>query len=1005
MQKKTFIILFTFLFLFTYICSSKEEMYPSYVIMTLYSGEEVTGGDEFFELLDCGDYILLPLVSLSRWLEIELDYSREKNILTAHSPETGNSVEVDLEKKIYTGFPDWWDKSPEAREGDFYVSPELIHHLTGAETEWLPRRQELKIYYTGYSDREKDEQKKEEPLIKSRPKEEKLSPDVTGPDFSLGSIQYKINFTHTGKELTSENLQLSSPLFLHGRAENWALSLGQELTYSTVSHTSDLNFPLLKAHNTENDREIILGDTRFTLSETLGRNKIRGLYIQDPHRQVSKSKAYTSLKGKAEEGSSVYLYVNNELLDEDYIYLGEKEYHFTNIPLKVNRLNLLRVKINKPGGETQEIIKKIASSLTIYEEGTGQDFLVLGVNRDRPGEKMLGGELKHSLSANSSLSWELGAKKKEDNPGQMGSILKLTGRQENKPVVLSLNWLSAKEMEITEHGATATLHYTMQNGHIRAAHSHIRPELTGNLKVTPGQVSTLGLQYDLNSSQQINTEMKTGSSLAGMEIYEFNEGNLSFHHRPDSRNDCSLTLSGGEKTESIETPENEKRDINWMGAILKGKTHRETFGLGGKIGYRTSAITIHSSEKTVHQKDISLASNASSRLNKRLNVGGNLEVDGLLLGKTLEAGSFTGDLRARWKPANNTYVNFSTLIEGEMSKENDLLRQEEKKRENELNISYFDIDNLVLTGEVKNTWLNIPGEEYLTYSAGLSHQKKEGTHTTNLNLSYIAPAGERKTAQEKVEFSHNRTLSPGLENSIKISRDYISLYEEKPVYKLSFGLARSLGFAGDSTTGQKYSPQDHNSYIGGLVFLDSNGSGKREEGEPLLEDIDIFREGVRTSTDDKGYFIFENVQPGLYEVGIDIRNLPADYDPLSQSKLVQIKENENIFLEFGLTINGALTGEIFLDKENTGKRNPEDIPLSWVELEIMELERTIYSRSDGSFYLENIPLGYYTLRVKEKTLPGGTKVTGGNEIIIEITPENLFLKNINIPVIYQIIDN
>jgi len=86
--------------------------------------------------------------------------------------------------------------------------------------------------------------------------------------------------------------------------------------------------------------------------------------------------------------------------------------------------------------------------------------------------------------------------------------------------------------------------------------------------------------------------------------------------------------------------------------------------------------------------------------------------------------------------------------------------------------------------------------------------------------------------------------------------------------------------------------------------------------------------------------------------------------------------------------------------EATGTREAGDQPLAWVGLKVEELGTTVYTRGDGTLYLEHVPLGTYTLRVLRDTLPAGTRVLGEDRFALDITPDSLFVRGIAVPVVY-----
>jgi hypothetical protein len=50
----------------------------------------------------------------------------------------------------------------------------------------------------------------------------------------------------------------------------------------------------------------------------------------------------------------------------------------------------------------------------------------------------------------------------------------------------------------------------------------------------------------------------------------------------------------------------------------------------------------------------------------------------------------------------------------------------------------------------------------------------------------------------------------------------------------------------------------------------------------------------------------------MHEVEIDLNNLSARYDIVTEEKIVRIRENENIYLKFGVTMSGTVSGCVLL---------------------------------------------------------------------------------------------
>ena len=133
---------------------------------------------------------------------------------------------------------------------------------------------------------------------------------------------------------------------------------------------------------------------------------------------------------------------------------------------------------------------------------------------------------------------------------------------------------------------------------------------------------------------------------------------------------------------------------------------------------------------------------------------------------------------------------------------------------------------------------------------------------------------------------------------------------------------------------------------------------------------------------------------------LSYRNLIADYTRVTDEILVKVRDNQNIMQNFGLTINGTVSGQIFIDNNANGIKDEDEEYLMWAGMELVNLNRKDYSDKSGEFYFQNVPLGNHQLVLLKESLPKGTKPLNGYEYEIFITEDNLDIRDIDIPIIY-----
>ena len=996
-HKYLFILFLVVFILFYFILPANTENYPINVKFLINSQEKIIAQTDFFKILEMEDYILLPLVSLSRWIDIDFSYDRENELLTVNHNKNDKYILIDLQHNIYYNFPQWSKDPPVIMEGDFYVSTLVIEYLTDTKIEWIPEKQKLILNY-------KD--------IKNGVADSKIKADITGADFSIGSIHYETELNYEFAENSTDNsILLNSYLNIHGRAKNWAISKEQLINYNFENDEYEIKYPFISAKNYENNQLVILGDNRFSLNNTLGRVNLRGIYFQSPLQKISEKRAYTSVTGQASPESTVFLYINNKEFDQIHLKKGENNYNFKNIPLIIDRINFLKIVINNKNEQILEITKKVAGSTHIFESNTNEMLFALGnYNKKTPPNSILelgGIELKYAQSQNISYFWELGTEKKFDDSEYegliTGSLARISLTPKKIPIVISLDWLASNELNSIKQGYRINTLIPGKNNHLKAIFSFVPPLVEKNVDAVKGQYALINYEQEINKNWLFDLNLENNKSILEMEKFNLNIVDLIFDYKDKERNSFTISTELAQKKEDQLWKELEllEKERNYFNIILEGKTYKNKDKLGGEISYDLSNISFY---KNINKKEENtlLELNSSKYFTDNLTLSGDLKTEFNWLEEKMISREIELDLRARLKTGKHTYLTTEISSEDNYTKgyiEND--EKTEKTNEIELFLKHNIPKTFSLTTGIKNTYLetdNLKNESYLSSYGKIDYQNNKNLWELELVFEYIAPYGIRNKAQEKIDFELSKILSSDLEGILNIKRDYISSKSEDPYYEASISFSQALGFSKGKIVSQDYNRGNHSSYIAGLVYLDENGNKKRDENEPLLKNISILKDRYKTKTDEKGYFIFENIRIGLHEVGFNLNELDEDYEVLSQNQIIQVRENENIFLELGLTKLGEIGGHIII---NNDKKETKIIALSKVELKIEKLNRTIFTNSQGKFVLQNIPLGEYTIKVMEKSLPQNVTTYKNGIYKIKITSKKLInhdLKIILLPI-------
>ncbi len=165
------------------------------------------------------------------------------------------------------------------------------------------------------------------------------------------------------------------------------------------------------------------------------------------------------------------------------------------------------------------------------------------------------------------------------------------------------------------------------------------------------------------------------------------------------------------------------------------------------------------------------------------------------------------------------------------------------------------------------------------------------------------------------------------------------------------------------------SPEDGG--IAGTVYLDLNGNGHRDEGEPGAPNIKLMIDGQTPQESDQNgnFYIPRNRQKEFVIVSIDLANLPAIYIATQGRQKVYWKEAVFTRCNLGIGVLNAVSGTV-----KGGRYNGVSRGLSGMRVILMsEDQKNIIADSvtadDGTYYIGEIKPGNYVLDVDMSEIP------------------------------------
>ena len=181
-------------------------------------------------------------------------------------------------------------------------------------------------------------------------------------------------------------------------------------------------------------------------------------------------------------------------------------------------------------------------------------------------------------------------------------------------------------------------------------------------------------------------------------------------------------------------------------------------------------------------------------------------------------------------------------------------------------------------------------------------------------------------------------------------------------------------------------------YLTGKVFLDLNDNGKQDPDEKALNGIELNCGNKKTKTDLEGKYSFVGLSRGLYQVSVNVGELPFTISLIDgETEHLKIEAGKVTEVEFRATVNsGSVSGRIYVRSVDGQKRSPENIiVVAYDEATKKEVAYT-YADASGYYELSELRPGKYKImidpgEVRDRKL---TFAEGKNEYTVSI-PLNL----------------
>jgi hypothetical protein len=256
-------------------------------------------------------------------------------------------------------------------------------------------------------------------------------------------------------------------------------------------------------------------------------------------------------------------------------------------------------------------------------------------------------------------------------------------------------------------------------------------------------------------------------------------------------------------------------------------------------------------------------------------------------------------------------------------------------------------------------------------------------HWDGLSLQLRAGAGydwlrSSPLVQERLELALDRGRRNMLMLEHHRTRDEWSV-------RLLVQLSQVLGFAGHRpyrVTDSRFDPNTGG--VLGRVYLDKNGNGIADRGEPGLPDVQVITDtGWRAVSGLDGRFLVPaDSERRRVRVGLKLSDLSAEYSAVVPAQEAQLRPGMVTHVDLAVATLGSISGRIL-----SASADGRTVGVPGIQVLLLDERDHVIAQSttagDGSYYLGDVRGGVYRVSVDSRTIPPSLRLESA-EVRVEV---------------------